>query len=514
MRERFIMKKVILILLLCFFITAAACGDANDNAGNNQNQDIADNPVNPVSSGENDSGQNQEDSILPEERVYPDLEPKDFGGYEFRFLTRTINNPDWVEWDHRDIYAAEETGDVINDAVYRRNKKIEEKYNITISETVLETDNITSNVNRFVNAGDDIYDVVCIHLLHFGTLASRGNLVNLFNVPYIELERPWWNQGSVNDLSILKKLYVVQGDLLILDNDAMEAMIFNKDLLRDNGLESPYDIVKRGEWTFDKLHEMGAAVSKDLNGDGQMIIHDDLFGIILQGDVDMSFIVAGGDKTISKDENDLPVLTFGSERSYRITDAIARLMMDFENVINLHRYVGQFPIYDEQVKMFSENRALFSWIRMRIVERLRAMETDFGIIPKPKLDTAQQNYFTRNNAWTGAAISIPVTASDIDRTGMILEDLSAESRYTLQPAYYEVNLRGKFVRDDDSQEMLDIILNNTAYDLGAIFNFGGIAEAITLGRDNRSDYASAFERVEPRVQRDIENLIAAFEELD
>jgi hypothetical protein len=189
-------------------------------------------------------------------------------------------------------------------------------------------------------------------------------------------------------------------------------------------------------------------------------------------------------------------------------------MMDLDNVINLHRYVGDFPIYDEQVKMFSENRALFSWIRMRIVERLRAMETDFGILPLPKLDKEQSAYITRNNAWTGAGISIPVTASDTDRSGMILEDLAAESRYTLQPAYYEINLRGKFARDEESQEMLDIILSNTAYDLGAIYEFGDITGALTLGRYDRTDYASAFERVEGRVQTAIDRTIEAYQELD
>jgi ABC-type glycerol-3-phosphate transport system substrate-binding protein len=127
------------------------------------------------------------------------------------------------------------------------------------------------------------------------------------------LARPWWDRGSVRDISIGGRLFVVQGDLLILDNDAMEAMIFNKDLLRDHGLESPYDIVRRGEWTFEKLLEMAKGIARDLNGDGQMYIKDDLFGYILQGDVANSFYVSGGEKIASKDQNDLPVITFGTE---------------------------------------------------------------------------------------------------------------------------------------------------------------------------------------------------------
>jgi hypothetical protein len=246
-----------------------------------------------------------------------------------------------------------------------------------------------------------------------------------------------------------------------------------------------------------------------------MFIQDDRFGVILQSDTDLSFLVSGGEKIASKDENDLPIITFGSERSHRIMDAVSRLMLDEENVVQLHRYYGQFGIYDEQVKMMEEDRALFSWIRMRMVERLRGMETDFGILPLPKLDSAQPHYITHMNPHTGAGIAIPATAGDLERTGMILEDLAAESRYTLQPAYYELNLQGKFMRDEESREMLDIILANTAYDIGYIYDFGGFAMSVVhFGRDRQTNYASQFERMEPRMIRDIERTIDAYENID
>ncbi|MCL2816257.1 MAG: hypothetical protein FWD23_16815, partial [Oscillospiraceae bacterium] len=364
-------------------------------------------------------------------------------------------------------------------------------------------------------AGDDVYDVVLAHLLEVAPLAQDGSISDIFQMPVLDFEKPWWNQNCARDLSIGNRLFVMQGDLLILDNDAMEAMIFNKALLRDHNLENPYDIVRRGEWTFDKLYDMSRGVSQDLNGDGAMYIKDDRFGLILQADTDISFIVSGGERIVSKDADDLPVITFGSERSYRITDIISRMMFDEENVVNLHRYMGEFGIYDEQVKMMEENRALFSWIRMRIVERLRGMETDFGILPLPKLDKEQQNYYTHMNPHTGAGIAIPRTNVNLERTGMILEDLSAESRYTLKPAYYDLNLQGKFMRDDESREMLDIILANTVYDIGYIYDFGNFAMTVVwFGTNKNADHASAFDRHEQRMQRDIDRTIEAYANLD
>ena len=506
-------KKLTAILLIAatviFVLPVLASCDSGSNDGGENNIGQEGNSEN----GDREGNENPGDETRAAEKIYPDLAPKDFGGYEFLFLTRTIDNVDWVEWDHRDLAAEEINGDIINDAVYNRNTKVEEKYNVTISETVVA--DFPGTLRKTVRAGDDVYDAALAHLMEVAALAQDGSIIDIFQVPHLDFDKPWWNSNCVRDLSIINKLFVMQGDLLIMDNDAMEAMIFNKALLRDAGLDDPYEIVRNGEWTFEKLYDMSRSVSRDLNGDGVMYIQEDRFGCILQADTDISFLVSGGDKICGKDANDYPIITYGSDRSYRIADAIMTLMLDEDNVVNLHRYAGKFGIYDEQVKMMEEDRGLFSWIRMRIVERLRAMETDFGILPLPKLDKAQEKYITHMNPHTGAGISIPKSAGDLERTGMILEDLSAESRYTLQPAYYELNLQGKFMRDDESREMLDIILANTAYDIGYIYDFGNFAMTMVyFGRDKKTTHASQFEKMEQKMLTAIEKTIAAYEDVD
>ena len=510
-----ILKKSTLVLIIAALLLSllsllVSCQTGNTTNGNKKDESDADG-----ANAKQADNQNAEDQEEAEERIYPDLPAKDFGGYEFTFLSRTIDNVDWVEWNHRDLTAEEENGDVINDAVFLRNSKIGEKYNITFNEIVVENPQLVSLTQKSVKAGDDSYDVVAPHIMELATLSQGGNLMNLFSVPNMDLSQQWWDQGTIRDLSIINKLFILQGDLLVIDNDAMEAMIFNKAVLRDNALDDPYVIVKNGEWTLDKLIEMSKGIAQDLNGDGEMYIKDDKFGCIVQADTNISFFVSGGEKVCSKDENDYPVITFGSERGYNILEKVSELMLDENNVVHLHRYEGQFGIYDEQVKMMEENRALFSWIRMRIVERLRGMEMDFGILPLPKLDKNQDKYITHMNPHTGAGISIPITAGDIERTGMILEDLCAESRYTLRPAYYERNLKGKYTRDDESYEMLDIILSNTAHDIGYVYDFGGFAGTTLIrnGQNKKSDYASPFEKAQGKMEKDIQKFVAAYEKI-
>ena len=55
----------------------------------------------------------------------------------------------------------------------------------------------------------------------------------------------------------------------------------------------------------------------------------------------------------------------------------------------------------------------------------------------------------------------------------MVEALAAESMYTLTPAYYDIALERKYMRDEESREMLDIILSSRIVDLDIIFNWGG-----------------------------------------
>ena len=151
---------------------------------------------------------------------------------------------------------------------------------------------------------------------------------------------------------------------------------------------------------------------------------------------------------------------------------------------------------------------------MTEIEGLRGMETDFGILPFPKYDENQANYLSLVNAYIGSALSVPATANP-EESGAVLEAMAYESRYTLQPAYYDVMLKNKVSRDSDSEDMLKIIFGNMTYDIGGIFAFGGI--------DNELMYhtmkygramASFYEKNAGKAQADIDKLVKAIQALN
>ena len=89
-----------------------------------------------------------------------------------------------------------------------------------------------------------------------------------------------------------------------------------------------------------------------------------------------------------------------------------------------------------------------------MVDKLRAMETDFGILPIPKLDSSQEKWgHTVGSRYTGVGMAVPITARNLERTGHILEAICAESRYTTIPTYYDVSLKTKFARDEESSDI-------------------------------------------------------------
>jgi hypothetical protein len=83
--------------------------------------------------------------------------------------------------------------------------------------------------------------------------------------------------------------------------------------------------------------------------------------------------------------------------------------------------------------------------------------------------------------------------------------------YTLRPSFYESTLKGKMLRDTDSEEMLDIILNSRTYDLGRIYDWGGITGTLySISEQSSFTYVSAIEKKTAIIQEAIDKIIADF----
>lgn len=166
---------------------------------------------------------------------------------------------------------------------------------------------------------------------------------------------------------------------------------------------------------------------------------------------------------------------------------------------------------DGYIEMFYEGRTLFCGEVMSIYGSMRSMKDDWGVLPWPKYDEAQENF---NNFVNEEAIvmAVPVTAGDVSRTGLLLEALCEGSTDTLRKQYYEVTLQIKAARDERMADMPDIIFDNRSFDLAMVYNFGGILQGFkSLVQRNKDEYASFITKNESGINKDIEELIASLD---
>ncbi|MCQ2433436.1 MAG: extracellular solute-binding protein, partial [Clostridia bacterium] len=431
---------------------------------------------------------------------------KDYNGYEF---TMFIRPGKWYD----DQFVEKENGDIVDDEIFRRNSRVSEKFNITMKGIESSSDVFETDAMNVLLAGEDAYDVIAPHGRAAFDYSNRLLLLD-WNTepPGVNLDNPWWDQDARNSFSINHKLYVMTGDISYSTMGAANVMLFNKKLFQDWDIAAPYQDVLDGKWTFEKFASIARNVYADLNGDGVMDENNDLYGYITQKWVGpVQAFATSGLRVVSKDENDVPYISFFNERTVEVFNRYFNLLDE----PNVYVSVYQSSTDEALFEIFKENRALFLDMNMRAIPMMRSMDTDFGIVPWPKYDEAAE-YCTNVDAGTTLFV-VPNAAKNPERTGLVLEALGAYGYYQVIPAYYEVALQGKTSRDNESADMLDIIKAARIFDFGYYnaSSSGSLNNEFVPFAENlkgKRDLASWYEKNLKSAQKGLDKVIAAYNE--
>lgn len=489
------MKRKITILLTIGLIAVIALSSCSANGD-----------INTVTANDNKSNNFNESSETITENLYPELPGVQFGGYEIKFLVR---NESHIIFVAKDIYAEAENGESINDAVYRRNRKIEEIYDINISQEAVA--NPGDFIKKPIMSGDCPYDVMIEATVNSVSLSAENMLVDLKTVPYFDFGMPWWDQSLTKELSIGGKLYCNVSDLIISDKNGTWCVLFNKNIIRDYMFDDPYILVGESKWTIDKFFDMSKNILVDADGDGKYNINYDKFGFATEPYNIFVMTVGAGCRLVDKDEKDLPVLSANNERFIAAYEKAVIIHND-TSTADASRIGGDTnndPFYGGIIPAFNDGRIMFYMGSIALVPLFRDMTQDCGILPIPKFNEEQEKYYTTMSVFNNGAIYIPITNENLERTGIIIEALSAESRYTLRPAYYDITLKTKLSRDNESSDMLDILFANRIADIGMTYNFGGL---MNLFYGNNYNFASAYAKIENAANNEIQKLISKLEQ--
>lgn len=451
------------------------------------------------------------ETTAPEIDYSPDLPDADYEGAAFSMVSRDDSFHSYAAHT-RDLYAEEITGDLMNDATYERNTRIAEKYNVVFKITTFNesTNEYAPNsaVEKAVQAGSDEYDLLLTHMINGATSAMKGFYLNWNSLPYIDSSKPYWCQGAVQGYSVGDKLLLSLSDMCVSSNDNTHCMLFNKQIHENFQLENIYDIVGANKWTFEKFRELIRGVSSDIDGDGKMT-EADQFGYFIGGSSgQLNYLWAGGSQITSKDENNIPFLDMLSERTIAIYDFLYELRFSNDTYYYAQWHL-QFPY-----EFFSADKALFMTTQIGVINNLRNMDTDFGIIPYPKFDEAQEEYghYVDGHA---TLMAVPKTVSNTEKVGVVIEALSYDSYVNLVPIYYDTIITTKFTRDEESAVMLDIIYNSRVFDFAYVYDNWNLAFAFSNMLDAKNaNFVSFYEKNEKAELKQIEKVLKIYDELE
>lgn len=362
-----------------------------------------------------------------------------------------------------------EDGEVLNDAIYSRNRRIEERLNASIAlyngEGWANYNSEITKIRASISAGDNAWQIIAGWGINITTLSMENCFLDLQNAAYLDLSQPWWNQSAVNGLTLGGATYFATGDVSFLSLLGGSYVMFLNDRLASvHNVEDIPDLVRAGTWTLDKLSEISKNISADLNGDGIFDEHD-LYGFVtdLYNSAD-SFYTAADIHQITV-EDGLPVYTTAEER-------LTTLMEKIYPLYHGGNEAGSYMTTDVslQVNMFYTGQALIIPRELDTArEEFREMEDNYTIIPFPKLDEAQKSYYTAS--YNGATLwGIPSTNPEPDIAAAIMEAMAAETYNTVTPVYFETCLQEKYARNEDTLEMLEIIRETSYLDCEYLYS--------------------------------------------
>lgn len=487
----------VLLCLLMFLPLIVSCGGSDPDKGKQQTVTTA--------AAEEEAGEEKDTRFVG----------VNFDGKKFRIFSSS-DKSDSTSANEMIAGSGEENGEVVNDAVYKRNLTVEEMLNIelAITEADYTYSNAQTNLRTLVMSGDDLYDCIINDVFALIPLQDENILWNIANAPNFDFSKSYWYSSTLDDLSIIDgHTYVMAGDFFMDCLMASHTMFYNKNMCESYFKDGNYinNLVLDGEWNYDNAGKVTTACYADLDGNGQSN-EGDQFGFMAHGTWGsiMPFIVASGIDYIDKTQ-DPPVLDFGSETSVKLVESINKF---YHNEAVLTAVTNNSDPSTGLRMHFGAGLALIvGYNRLDDLSRMRDFEFDVAIIPYPKLLDSNPYYTSIHDTTEMGAI--PITCPDLDFATTCIEVLNRETSTILMPQYYEVALKIKYTHDEVAAQMIDLVHDSIGSCFPVAYNssIGSLLNCFTdcvgaKSNDFMSKYNSNIAASQAKLEEMIEGILA------
>lgn len=403
------------------------------------------------------------------------------------------------------------SGDIVNDNVYYRNIRVYERlgiepYFIYERGNSEYSQNWVNYISNSVSVNARAFDIVAGYSLSMAACTAQGLFFNMLDTSceYLNFENPWWGNNLLDQATIGNKLYYASGDISRSTIEQMFICYANEELLEMYNRGNPQELVKNGEWTYEKFFELCGDVYIDNNNSGNKDCSKndgDTFGYISSGIYVDPWLYSSG-AMICETDNTGKLIMSPSFKGEKLQNTVNMLNEFFKSPAGI--YTSSTVHYSA----FGQGRAMFIIDRVKLGKSLNIdyAETRLLILPCPKYDINQADYATTiGNPSTLYSMSADI--ADPTMASAFLECYASDGYRHISPAIYEYTTRDRYGRNELSSLIYDIVRENIVYDPGRIFSQQLIGQ--TAFRDaikNSSKWATAVSMQERLLQKAIVNL--------
>lgn len=444
--------------------------------------------------------------------------------YQYPFLDISYENEEFVIFNSEQKYymimnvlADDVTGEPVNDAKYNAMLKVEEKYQIDLTEYYCGWDNQLTEIQNVCATGEDLYDVAYLRSTHVGSMFTSSYLYNLYDVQNLNIDMPWWNQQMKEDATLLgNHIYYLSSDAHLMAFEGTWGIYFNKTLAADMGIASPYEDVYNNTWTLPRLTEL-AKQGATLRGDQSWEFDANgscLYGMASFKNLINALMVGCNEHYCEKDTDGKPYFSMANSTTvYDVTETIAALTGSTADGTYISaNSTGKHYIAD----IFAQNRSVFMGGELKAgAAELQDLTNPYGILPIPKYNADQETYLS-NILWSTLLFTIPTSCATPERSAAVMDALSFYSWRDVLPVYYE-RLCYRGMRDAESVAMLEIISETRFLNWPIAYGWISSIEPninTELDAGRASTIASLIKMASKTVPRLIDKTIADLEKID
>jgi hypothetical protein len=167
--------------------------------------------------------------------------------------------------------------------------------------------------------------------------------------------------------------------------------------------------------------------------------------------------------------------------------------------------------------LFVSGGCLFRIDMVKDVMDLRNMESDYGVLPVPKYDEAQEDYASLVWMHHDSVLGIPLSVQNVDIVSTVLEHMSYIAYYDVYPIFYDTIILGKSARDQQSKEMLEKIFATRSFDPGQYWlttELHGGDGFLTIQEQNKTNISSLWAAIEKKTLTGVEKFNEKVDEVN